>query len=126
MTARLGETVSENLPLARLSSWSNCPPTPKLRRFVSLFKSQISFGILPAIAALHLDRMNTTEIEITKMPAFSFFAFPRQLVNRVQSWLDTNAARYLTRGTKRVKKGGQKGGHSWFISLKHAILFRPA
>jgi len=38
----------------------------------------------------------------------------KRFVNRVQSWLDTKMARYLTRGQKEFKKGGQKGGHSWF------------
>jgi hypothetical protein len=66
--------------------------------------------------------MITTEIEMTKMPALD--SSPNAV--RIQSWLDTKTARYLTTGTKTVKKGGQKGGHSWFISLKHAILFRPA
>ena len=37
-------------------------------------KSQIRFGI-GAIAALRLDQMNTTEIEMTKMPDLSFLAF---------------------------------------------------
>ena len=45
-----------------------------------------------------------------------------RLANLSNHFIATKMARYLTRGTKRVKKGG----HSWFVSLKHAILFRPA
>jgi hypothetical protein len=67
-----------------------------------------------------------TEIVITKVPAFRFFPFAKAVHQACQSGSLSAAARYLTRGTKTVKKGGQKGGHSWFISLKHAILFRPA